>query len=61
GRKHQIRLSLAYLNKPIYGDKKYKGKKWTRLMLHSYYLKFLNLEDNLKYLNKMEFYSNPKW
>ncbi|AAZ43515.1 RluA family pseudouridine synthase [Mycoplasmopsis synoviae] len=61
GRKHQIRLSLAYLNKPIYGDKKYKGKKSTRLMLHSYYLKFLNLEDNLKYLNKMEFYSNPKW
>ncbi|QGZ97302.1 RluA family pseudouridine synthase [Mycoplasma sp. NEAQ87857] len=61
GRKHQIRLALKWLNQPIYGDRKYGGKKASRLMLHSYYLKLNNLEGDLEYLNGMEFYSIPKW
>ncbi|MBN4083239.1 RluA family pseudouridine synthase [Mycoplasma sp. CSL10137] len=61
GRKHQIRLTLKFLGKPIYGDIKYGGKKADRLMLHSYYLKLQNLNGDLKYLNGFEFYSLPKW
>ncbi|QKT05363.1 RluA family pseudouridine synthase [Mycoplasma sp. OR1901] len=61
GRKHQIRLTLKFLGKPIYGDIKYGGKKAERLMLHSYYLKLQNLNGDLKYLNGFEFYSLPKW
>ncbi|TDV24199.1 23S rRNA pseudouridine955/2504/2580 synthase [Mycoplasmopsis mustelae] len=60
GRKHQIRLSLKYLGKPIYGDIKYGGKRANRLMLHSYYLKIDSLTGNLSYLNGFEFYSKPK-
>lgn len=61
GRKHQIRLALKSINKPIYGDRKYGGKKADRLMLHSYYLQLNGLKDELKYLNKIDFYSLPKW
>ncbi|MGZ9797431.1 pseudouridine synthase [Mycoplasma sp. 4013] len=61
GRKHQIRLSLKFLGKPIYGDIKYGGKKTPRLMLHSYYLKFTGLTGNLAYLNNFEFYAPAKW
>ncbi|MGZ9762783.1 pseudouridine synthase [Mycoplasma sp. 5912] len=61
GRKHQIRLSLKFLDKPIYGDMKYGGKKASRLMLHSYYLKFVGLSGNLSYLNNFEFYAPAKW
>ncbi|QNM93705.1 RluA family pseudouridine synthase [Mycoplasma sp. Pen4] len=61
GRKHQIRLSLKYLGKPIYGDKKYLGKKASRLMLHSYYVKLLGFKGDLKYLNKLELFSLPKF
>ncbi|WP_416321780.1 pseudouridine synthase family protein [Mycoplasmopsis felis] len=61
GRKHQIRLTLKYLGKPIYGDKKYGGKIAERLMLHSYYIKLNGLDGELKYLNNLEFYSHPKW
>ncbi|WP_435130583.1 pseudouridine synthase [Mycoplasma sp. 6243] len=61
GRKHQIRLSLKFLGKPIYGDMKYGGKKASRLMLHSYYLKFVGLSGNLSYLNNFEFYAPAKW
>ncbi|WP_025755112.1 pseudouridine synthase [Mycoplasmopsis cricetuli] len=61
GRKHQIRLTLKYLNKPIYGDKKYGGKIAPRLMLHSYYLKLNNLPNELNYLNNMEFWCPIKW
>jgi len=43
GRKNQIRVSLAYIGCPIYGDKKYgvedSGK---RLMLHAYKLELIN-------------------
>lgn len=62
GRKHQIRVSLQYLHKPIWGDKKYGGKPSQRLMLHSFYLQFKELTGNLKYLNKKEFWTEkPKW
>ncbi|MCU9934880.1 pseudouridine synthase [Mycoplasmopsis cynos] len=62
GRKHQIRATLSYLKKPIYGDKKYGGKKEKRLMLHAFYIQFNNLKDELKYLNKQEFWTKkPKW
>lgn len=61
GRKHQIRLTLKYLNAPIYGDRKYGGKKADRLMLHSYYLKFAGLNGKLKYLNNREFWAPIKW
>ncbi|VEU70288.1 pseudouridine synthase [Mycoplasmopsis glycophila] len=61
GRKHQIRVALQNIGKPIYGDKKYGGKKASRLMLHSYYLQLNGLKNELAYLNKVEFYSLPKW
>ncbi|WP_426461011.1 pseudouridine synthase [Mycoplasma hafezii] len=61
GRKHQIRVALQNIGKPIYGDKKYGGKKAERLMLHSYYLKLDGLNNELKYLNKVDFYCLPKW
>lgn len=61
GKKHQIRVSLSKLGFPIYGDKKYGGKKAERLFLHSYRIKFLNLDGELKYLNDKEFISYPKW
>ncbi|WP_117275508.1 RluA family pseudouridine synthase [Mycoplasmopsis edwardii] len=62
GRKHQIRVTLRHLQKPIYGDRKYGGKKAERLMLHSFYLQFNNLKGHLKYLNKKEFWTKkPKW
>ncbi|VEU74561.1 ribosomal large subunit pseudouridylate synthase C [Mycoplasmopsis citelli] len=61
GRKHQIRLTLKYLNAPIYGDRKYGGKKASRLMLHSWYLKFNGLNGQLSYLNNKEFWCPIKW
>lgn len=61
GRKHQIRLTLKYLNCPIYGDRKYGGKKASRLMLHAWYLKLSHLDNELAYLNKMEFWAPIKW
>ncbi|WP_406613746.1 pseudouridine synthase [Mycoplasma corogypsi] len=61
GKKHQIRVSLQFIGKPIYGDRRYGGKKMDRLMLHSYYLKLSGLTGELKYLNNMEFYALAKW
>ncbi|AMD81267.1 ribosomal large subunit pseudouridine synthase C [Mycoplasmopsis canis PG 14] len=62
GRKHQIRATLKFLQKPIYGDRKYSGKKDNRLMLHSFYLQLNGLKGDLKYLNKKEFWTKkPKW
>eukprot|EP00474_Spongospora_subterranea_P000715 CRZ01173.1 hypothetical protein [Spongospora subterranea] len=41
GRKHQLRAHCAFdLKYPILGDKKFNGKKSSRLMLHSCFLKF---------------------
>lgn len=61
GRKHQIRASLSKLGYPIYGDVRYGGKKEKRVYLHSYYLKFKGLKDDLEYLNNQEFINNPNW
>lgn len=40
GRTHQIRVSMAYLNHPVMGDKLYGSGE--DLKLHCYYLKFKN-------------------
>ncbi|WP_406617317.1 RluA family pseudouridine synthase [Mycoplasmopsis adleri] len=61
GKKHQIRVTMAYLNWPIYGDKKYGGKPDKRLFLHSYKLTFKNLEGKLAYLNNKTFICEPNW
>ncbi|MBG0730505.1 RNA pseudouridine synthase [Mycoplasma sp. 'Moose RK'] len=61
GKKHQIRVSLAALGFPIFGDKKYGGKKDDQLFLHSFSLKMQELEGFLQYLNGKKFVSKPKW
>ncbi len=61
GRKHQIRLSLAKLGFPIYGDKKYGGKFDKRVFLHSYKIIFHDLKDELDYLNGTQFICEIKW
>lgn len=61
GRKHQIRATLSYLGYPIYGDHKYGGKKFNRLMLHAYSIKFKNMTGKFKYLNDHEYLKEPNW
>ncbi|EGV00503.1 ribosomal large subunit pseudouridine synthase C [Mycoplasmopsis columbina SF7] len=61
GKKHQIRLSLKSLNFPIWGDKKYGGKKAERLYLHCKTIKFKELEGKLNYLNNKEFTTPIPW
>ncbi|ATP59375.1 pseudouridine synthase family protein [Mesomycoplasma dispar] len=61
GKKHQIRVSLSHLGFPILGDEKYGGLKAKRLFLHSFSLKFSNLEGFLSYLNDKKFTSKPEW
>lgn len=41
GRTHQIRVTMSYLGHPVVGDKLY-GVESDGLMLHCYYLRFLN-------------------
>lgn len=56
GRTHQIRVHFSYFNHPIIGDKLY-GHEYKRLMLHCYYLSFIN-PYNGKYIeivNKPQF------
>jgi len=38
GRTHQLRVHLKYIDHPIVGDELYRGKKYSRLMLHAYHL-----------------------
>lgn len=61
GRKHQIRVTLSYLGAPILGDTKYKGKRASRVFLHSSRLVLNSLEGSLGYLNGKEFTSEPGW
>ncbi|UVD82005.1 RluA family pseudouridine synthase [Mycoplasma iguanae] len=61
GRKHQIRASLSKLGFPIDGDRKYGGKRATRVYLHATRIKFAGLKKELDYLNDQEFISLPKW
>lgn len=41
GRKHQIRIHLSELKRPIIGDDKYGGKKSNKMYLKCYFLEFL--------------------
>ena len=61
GKKHQIRITLAHLNYPIYGDKKYGGPYAKRLLLHCTKIVLNNLEGVLEYLNEIAFISPIKW
>ncbi len=42
GRTHQIRVHLQSIGHPIIGDTIYRGKKYDRLMLHSYQISFIH-------------------
>lgn len=42
GRTHQIRVHLQSIGHPIIGDTIYQGKKYDRLMLHSYQISFIH-------------------
>lgn len=44
GRTHQIRVHSAYLGAPVVGDTMYGGIEHTRLMLHAYQIKFIDLK-----------------
>lgn len=46
GRTNQLRIHLAYIGHPIFGDKKYGGKNFTRLCLHAYQLNFWHPNGN---------------
>ncbi|MHA0297692.1 pseudouridine synthase family protein [Mesomycoplasma ovipneumoniae] len=61
GKKHQIRVTLSHLGFPIFGDEKYNGEQKNRLFLHSFSLKFNNLDGFLSYLNDKKFVSKPEW
>ena len=61
GKKHQIRLTLAHLNYPIYGDKKYGGPYAKRLLLHCTKIVLNHLANDLAYLNEIAFVSQIKW
>jgi 23S rRNA pseudouridine1911/1915/1917 synthase len=40
GRTNQLRIHLAHINHPIFGDVKYGGREFSRLCLHAYKLGF---------------------
>ncbi|MDO6856877.1 RluA family pseudouridine synthase [Mesomycoplasma ovipneumoniae] len=61
GKKHQIRVTLSHLGFPIFGDEKYNGEQKNCLFLHSFSLKFNNLDCFLSYLNGKKFVSKPEW
>ncbi|QJG66988.1 RluA family pseudouridine synthase [Mycoplasma phocoenae] len=61
GKKHQIRATLEYLQKPILGDRKYGGKRSHRVFLHAYSITLHNLDKKWDHLNDQQFISFPKW
>lgn len=48
GRTHQIRVHLHSIGHPVIGDTIYQGKKYSRLMLHSYQISFIHPVTNKK-------------
>ena len=42
GRTHQIRVQLASIGSPLYGDGKYGAKDKGKIKLHSCYISFLH-------------------
>ncbi|CAM9102238.1 RluA family pseudouridine synthase [Mycoplasma marinum] len=61
GRKHQIRVSLAKLGFPIYGDVKYGGRQETRVYLHAFSATIKGMSGNLEYLNDRKFVCKITW
>lgn len=46
GRTNQLRIHLAHIGHPIFGDEKYGGKVFSRLCLHAYKLSFWHPNGN---------------
>ena len=69
GKSHQIRVHMSSIGHPVLGDSKYGDsasnltikKKYNikNQILHAYKIEFDMLEDDLEYLNKKVFKSNP--
>lgn len=51
GRTNQLRIHLAHIGHPIFGDTKYGGREFSRLCLHAYKLNFWHPNGN----RRMEF------
>ena len=48
GRTNQLRIHLAHIGHPIFGDTKYGGREFERLCLHAYKLNFWHPNGNRK-------------
>ena len=46
GRTNQLRIHLAHIGHPIFGDEKYGGRKFSRLCLHAYKINFWHPNGN---------------
>jgi 23S rRNA pseudouridine1911/1915/1917 synthase len=46
GRTNQLRIHLAHIGHPIFGDEKYNGKIFSRLCLHAYKINFWHPNGN---------------
>ena len=61
GRTHQLRVHLSHIGCPILGDRRYQGKRHTRLMLHAHTLHIQQpaLPDDMKWQVEPE--ENWQW